>query len=433
MAIAGDANTVVRPIITGKEPPGAINYPPHTKGTFMAKIKNPVDAVIGANILATHAYQILLARNSGKAFSLFASDHSDEALKEAVANQKALLDHVNDVVLWTKGKRTAFPVESHLHPILDAGLALDLSAPFCVVLDYLTAKSGKEGTPIDAVASLYQMCLEIHRDGDVLQQLYDLYIALGLPVDAAMLGLPAKMKDFEQAGHELAAKTAPCPFDTDMPAWRICGAKVLCWGQKKTHIRDEKVLAAEILRESDLQATLPKLRALPPMRVAIVGHSFTMAVNWSSPSSFTAIAGAAFEKVNPKVEFKHWGEGGMRALRAQEAFVPQAKAWKPNVLFLFTGTPEPKDLDALVAMDKDLRQAGIRVFIFPHNGPLPYYNVPQIQAFAKANNLSLADFTAVVDSAPNKAEFLSLDGIHMTEPWHRLMAKELLKFLASQG
>jgi hypothetical protein len=37
-----------------------------------------------------------------------------------------------------------------------------------------------------------------------------------------------------------------------------------------------------------------------------------------------------------------------------------------------------------------------------------------------------------LQSAPDRASFVCLDGIHMKEPYHRLMAKEWLKFLASE-
>jgi hypothetical protein len=35
----------------------------------------------------------------------------------------------------------------------------------------------------------------------------------------------------------------------------------------------------------------------------------------------------------------------------------------------------------------------------------------------------------LLSAAPDRARFVCLDGIHMTEPWHRLMAKEWLKLL----
>jgi hypothetical protein len=36
---------------------------------------------------------------------------------------------------------------------------------------------------------------------------------------------------------------------------------------------------------------------------------------------------------------------------------------------------------------------------------------------------------ALLAAAPDRSQFLCLDGIHRKEPYHRLMAKEWLKFL----
>jgi hypothetical protein len=36
----------------------------------------------------------------------------------------------------------------------------------------------------------------------------------------------------------------------------------------------------------------------------------------------------------------------------------------------------------------------------------------------------------ILGESPDRDRFVALDGIHMTEPWHRLMAKEWLKCLA---
>ena len=36
---------------------------------------------------------------------------------------------------------------------------------------------------------------------------------------------------------------------------------------------------------------------------------------------------------------------------------------------------------------------------------------------------------AILEASPDRARFLCLDGIHMTEPYHRLVAREWLAFL----
>ena len=43
---------------------------------------------------------------------------------------------------------------------------------------------------------------------------------------------------------------------------------------------------------------------------------------------------------------------------------------------------------------------------------------------------TLVEAASLLASAPARERFLCLDGIHMTEPYHRLMAKEWLKLLA---
>ena len=43
--------------------------------------------------------------------------------------------------------------------------------------------------------------------------------------------------------------------------------------------------------------------------------------------------------------------------------------------------------------------------------------------------MTVVEVGALIAAAPDRDRFLCLDGIHMTEPYHRLMAKEWLKLL----
>ena len=43
--------------------------------------------------------------------------------------------------------------------------------------------------------------------------------------------------------------------------------------------------------------------------------------------------------------------------------------------------------------------------------------------------MTVIDVSPLLAAAPDRDRFLCLDGIHMTEPYHRLMAKEWLKLL----
>ena len=43
---------------------------------------------------------------------------------------------------------------------------------------------------------------------------------------------------------------------------------------------------------------------------------------------------------------------------------------------------------------------------------------------------TLVEVASLLSASPDRARFLCMDGVHMTEPYHRLMAKEWLRLLA---
>src|SRR6185369_2350942 len=104
---------------------------------------------------------------------------------------------------------------------------------------------------------------------------------------------------------------------------------------------DERVLAAELLKEPEVRKLEPQLRAMSPQRIAVVGHSFTMGLHWSSPSSFVPIVIDIFRRENPTVEFKQYAAGGLTASRAQKRFYNEVLTWKPDkVLFVRMTRPD---------------------------------------------------------------------------------------------
>lgn len=392
--------------------------------------KDRLAALTEANVLAVHAYQILLVRKSGKAFPAFESDLNDAALQEIVAHQQALLAWPDLAAKWAKGK-DAPAVASRVDSILSAGLKLDAALPVNVFTRALAAITKKRPAAVRSVANMYQMVMEIDRDGTTLQELYDLYIALGLPVYIGQLGLSNLDQDLEPMHSRLVPEFAVIPFVTTPRDMMLATKKLQSWAEKKLHIRDDQVLAEELLQEPDVQALVPAIKAMRPRRIAVVGHSFTMHLNWSTPSSFTCISAALLKQVNPDIQVEHFCRGGMQARYARDNFLKPAMEWKPDVVFFFFLADEKPDLDAVLDIDRTLRDAGIAHFFFPHNGPMPYNNVARFRQFTRENNLPLADFVDAVDRGPDKDKYVSLDTIHMTEPYHRIMAKELLKLLTT--
>jgi len=49
---------------------------------------------------------------------------------------------------------------------------------------------------------------------------------------------------------------------------------------------------------------------------------------------------------------------------------------------------------------------------------------------ARAAGVTVVSVGRILEASPDRAQFLCLDGIHMREPYHRLMAREWLAFLA---
>jgi hypothetical protein len=419
----------------------SVGAPASVYGTLSESTKKEsnvlrLSQLVEANVIATHAYQVLLARKSGKGDpNCFGSGKLSHSELEALVEHQAKLLKSNMPALnaWARGAQSNFDPAQDLEPILSSGLTAPATTPINIFTDYLRQKTKFAEVKTRAIASLYQTVLEVERDGDLLQDEFAFYIALGLPVYVGQLHLPGSDADLLAVGRELAGHTCVAPFDTGAAEWQIAGRKIWNWGEKNLHIRDEKVLAAKLLREPDVKVLRPRLRALPSQKVAVIGHSFTMGLHWSSPSSFVPIVIDVFRRENPKVEFKQFAGGGLTATRAQQRFYQSVLDWKPDKVMLVVMTRTDADYDALKQLGVGFAAAGIKTYMFDEVHDPASINpgtVERALAAARAGGIEVIEVGSVLSSSPDRARFLCLDGIHMTEPYHRLMAKEWLKFLA---
>jgi len=391
--------------------------------------------LVEANIAGTHAYQVLLAKKDGKGdpACYAAGDRTEGALRALEAHQAALLkEDPGAIRAWADGRPSSFDPGRDLEPLLAAGLSMADTLPVNVFTAWLSARTTAPRAHVRALANLLQTNLEVERDGDRLQELFRFYIGLGLPVYVGQLGLPGTDADFLAFGRELAPKSCASPVDTGAPEWQIALRKNWNWGEKNLGIRDEKVLARELLGEPEVAALVPKMKALPPQRIAVLGHSFTMGLHWSSPSSFVPVVTEMFRRENPGVEFRQFQGGGLTSTRALRNFYEDAKAWKPDTVLLVVLNRTPADLDAFTKLGRGFEEAGARVLVFDdvHD---PDQSDPQAVArdlaTARAAGMTVVEVGRRLAADPDRGRFVCLDGIHMTEPYHRLMAKEWLKFL----
>jgi hypothetical protein len=394
-----------------------------------------LDRLVEANVIAVHAFQVGLAKKTAKGdprcYSAGSLSETDFLTIEK--HQVALLASDPAAVReWAQGRASAFDPRKDLEPLLAAGLLLSDGLPVNVLTRFLQERSGASRSKVRAIANLLQTNLEVERDGDRLQELFAFYINLALPVYVGQLGLPGSDSDFLAIGKALEGKSCESPVGTSAAEWQIAGRKNWNWGEKNLHIRDAKVLAGELLEEPDVKVLVPAMRAMPPQRIAVIGHSFTMDLHWSSPSSFVPIVAAMFAMENPRVEFKQFAGGGLTSSRAKRTFYDDVLAWKPDTVLLVVLNRTPEDIEAFDALGKGFAAAGARVLTFDDVHDPDADDPAMVRrdiAAARAAGMTVIEVAKKLASAPDKSQFVCLDGIHMTEPYHRLMAKEWLGFL----
>ncbi len=284
-----------------------------------------------------------------------------------------------------------------------------------------------------AIASLLQVNLEVERDGDRLQELFAFYAGLGLPVYVGQLGLPGTDEAFLAMGRELEGKTCASPFGTAAAEWQIAGRKNWNWGEKNLGVRDDKVLAAELLEEPDVKALVPRIKALPAQRIAVIGHSFTMQLHWSTPGAFVPIVTAIFARENPGVEFRQFQGGGLTSTRALEPLLRRRRGLEAAAGAARGDQPHGRGPRELPPPRPRARRGGgegphLRRRARPEGHGRGAARRGSSRS-ARETGMTVIEVSPLLAAAPDRGRFLCLDGIHMTEPYHRLMAKQWLAFL----
>src|SRR6185295_1238488 len=160
-------------------------------------------------------------------------------------------------------RKSTFNPGEDLQPILASGLKIPDNAPVNIFTKYLRQATKATEVKIRSIASLYQTVLEVERDGDRLQEEFAFYISLGLPVYVAQLNLPGTDADLLAVGRKLEGQSCEAPVGTSAAEWQIAGRKIWNWGEKNLHIRDERVVAAELLQEPEIKNLQSRLRSLP--------------------------------------------------------------------------------------------------------------------------------------------------------------------------
>jgi hypothetical protein len=396
--------------------------------------------LVEAFIRGIHVHQVLLAGRTGRGdahcFSPSALSPEELATLDSTGAHLFRLSG-RDLDQWVEAG--AGPAAQLVADLLSAPVTLSPRLPVSVIASHLAEEAPTQpGASVRALASLFQLTLEVDRDAQEIQDLFRIYTtapAFGghpLPVCFQDLGLDYGPGDLDGLAKELAEQSCAAPYDTLERAWRLALEKVRFWGEKYSGRITADTYAQELLA-GELKGVVRALRTLPPMKVCVLGHSFSYPIHWSSHGVFPAIVEAVFKRANPGVTFSYVNEGGLQAARAREVYLPQALATKPDLVLLVLRIETEADHQALGEMITSTRAAGSRAVLFDRLIPKgrPFYTDPtgavRIALEAGGEVIFAGD---LIDHHPDREQFLSLDGVHMGPPYHKFMAGLLLRHLA---
>ena len=138
--------------------------------------------------------------------------------------------------------------------------------------------------------------------------------------------------------------------------------KVKNWGEKYSGLVTAATYARE-LEADGLSELLPRMKALPPARICILGHSFASLEHWSSHGTFPAIVAASFKAHNPSVEFEFVIEGGMSTSRALSKYMRKVEGMNPDLTVIVLAFKDEKDYPALKEIVERLGVCSVLVSI----------------------------------------------------------------------
>jgi hypothetical protein len=303
--------------------------------------------------------------------------------------------------------------------------------PVNVMIAYMKRRlTGPEDFFVRAVANLVQLCLEVDHDGTLLQDLFRIYIALGVK----QVYLPTTDDEQIAAGKELAPLCAKCPYETDPAAFHAIIKKIVQWTTKNSGQRDRFVLAREMLNEPEIKALIPKLKALSPRRVAFLGHSMMMSLHWSTYGSWTDVASETVKLVNPKFEHRPFQSGGLTASRAVQLHLANVLEYKPTETWIEVAMTRPEDAPALDKIAAEIRKTGSALYIVDDVRPWSELDPQAAQTFKEVcqkHGGKLMQWHALGRKQPGYERWQALDVIHMVTEGHLFYARETLKVWAN--
>jgi len=307
---------------------------------------------------------------------------------------------------------------------------------------------------IEGYAAAFQLCLEVERDGTLMQDLLPFLAALGCPLTFRDLGLEhAGRTRLEQLAGQASGMTARMPFATGPFEYFITMVKLDSWGSRFSGQVTADTLAARLMKTGEFAAVLPGLKNLKPAVIGFLGDSHMDKIHWSTQAPFPEIASAVFRQVNPAVTVINAGKGGDDSGEALARIGKDLLAERPDISFVMLGgndcrhwgrpdpavTPEQyfNNMSEIVTR---LRDAGSEVVIlnYPRGGGLSGADLEVFLAIRKRmetlrDSLGTAwiDIAGMLDGGEVK-EIFAVDKIHFNPDTHIRIAGRVLEYLSQR-
>ena len=305
----------------------------------------------------------------------------------------------------------------------------------------------------DGYAALFQLSLEVERDGTLLQDFLPMLIAAGCPTTLKDFGLdqgnPGRLTELAT---QAAGLTATMPYATARDNYLITFVKLDNWASKFSGQVTPDTLAARALDSGVSQAMIARLRARSASKIGFLGDSQMDRIHWSSQYPFPDIVGAALQQINPGMTVINAGKGGDDSGEGLARIDAALIAHQPDIVFVLFGSndarhhgrPEPvvtpeQYRSNLTGIVQRLRAADSRVVIMSYprdparKGPdLVVFEAMRVQAKQVAESLGTGwlDIAAVLDAEPPETVF-AMDGIHFNPRTQVKIARMVLIQLAA--
>ncbi|MGH7143583.1 MAG: hypothetical protein ACREJ2_05535 [Planctomycetota bacterium] len=335
--------------------------------------------------------------------------------------------------------------EAAVEALLVSGLKLPPRAPVSIMTRLLT-KAAPHARPADvkAVAGLWALALEEHRDGNELQDLFELYVRRGIAVQFGALGLAADEVSLRKLGKAYVAAGGTYPFQTgnyetpgsEAPmsvayAAAMSLTKIKLWGERHSGLITIDSMAADLeLDPQGLLPLVPRMKTLPPLRLCNFGHSFASPVHWSSHGTFACIHAASLKRHVPGLKVKHVNRGGMHYSQALKICMEEVLNFRPDFTVMVLALYSEEDYTALETICTKLQGRALFFDTLAHEAPLVKWARPdreRVQKIARATGATCVSTRKFLDTHPDRKNFLCMDNIHMYPSYHRAMTPVLAK------